>query len=92
MLSVLNLDIADDIADIRRNIRGTGEVENAVKPFDIVRYGDKAPGIENHHGVLDVWAKHNIPGYVERAPSSTSIALTGGKTGQHAATKAVYRD
>jgi hypothetical protein len=67
-------------------------VKNAAKPFDIVRYGDKTSGIENHHGVLDVWAKNNIPGYIERASGSTSIALTGGKVGQHAATKAVYRD
>lgn len=31
--------------------------------FNIVEYGDKTPGLENHHGVLDVWATHNIDGY-----------------------------
>ena len=58
-------------------------------PFDIVDYGDKTPGIENHHGVLDVWAKNNIKGYKSRASKSTTIALT---KKQHDATKAVYRD
>ena len=58
-------------------------------PFDIVNYGDKTPGIENHHGVLDVWAKNNIKGYKSRASKSTTIALT---KKQHDATKAVYRD
>lgn len=64
----------------------------ATKPYDIVEYGNKTPGLENHHGVLDVWAKNNIPGYVSRAKESTSMALTSGRDGQHAATKAVYRD
>ncbi|WP_367397850.1 RHS repeat-associated core domain-containing protein [Clostridium bornimense] len=57
--------------------------------FDIVRYGDKTKGLENHHGVLDVWATHNIDGYKSRASKSTTIALTHD---QHEATKAVYRD
>ena len=69
-----------------------GAKPNKVEPFDIVKYGDKTPGIENHHGILDVWARNNIPGYVGRAKDSPSIALTAGKEGQHAATKAVYRD
>ena len=29
----------------------------APKEYDIVPYKDKAPGFQNHHGVLDVWAK-----------------------------------
>ncbi len=57
--------------------------------FDIVEYGDKTPGLENHHGVLDIWATHNIDGYKSRASKSTTIALT---PEQHAATKSVYRD
>ena len=57
--------------------------------FDIVEYGDKTPGLENHHGVLDVWATNNIDGYKSRASKSTTIALT---PEQHAATKSVYRD
>jgi len=39
--------------------------------------------------VLDVWAKHNIPGYVSRGSNTPTIALT---KKQHAATKKVYRD
>lgn len=73
---------------MRLSYQGVAEA----KPFDIVKYGDKTPGIENHHSVLDGWAKNNIPGYIGRAKDSTSIALTAGKEGQHAATKAVYRD
>lgn len=45
--------------------------------------------MENHHGVLDTWAKNNIPGYKERPPKSPTIALT---KEQHDATKAVYRE
>ena len=57
--------------------------------FDIVEYGDKTSGLENHHGVLDVWATNNIDGYKSRASKSTTIALT---PEQHATTKLVYRD
>jgi hypothetical protein len=32
------------------------------KPYDIIDYGKKAPGLENHHGVLDVWTSNNILG------------------------------
>ena len=59
------------------------------KAFDIVEYGEKTSGLENHHGVLDVWATHNIDGYKSRASKSTTIALT---PEQHSATKSVYRD
>lgn len=62
---------------------------SGTKAFDIVEYGDKTSGLENHHGVLDVWATHNIDGYKSRASKSTTIALT---KSQHEATKAVYRD
>ena len=70
---------------------GSGEwvVHNSCQPFDIVEYGDKNPGFENHHGVLDAWAKNNIPGYVSRAADGPAMALTDA---QHAETKAVYRD
>lgn len=67
----------------------TGKGGKETKPFDIVDYNDKTPGIENHHGVLDVWATNNIDGYKSRAGKSTTIALT---KEQHNATKAVYRD
>ncbi|MEV6631568.1 hypothetical protein AB0M54_12535 [Actinoplanes sp. NPDC051470] len=46
-------------------------------------------GLENHHAVLDVWAKHNVPNYKSRAASSTTVAPT---PAEHAATKSVYRD
>jgi RHS repeat-associated protein len=57
--------------------------------FDVVPYGAKTAPLENHHGVLDVWASHNIPGYVSRASDNPAIALT---KEQHSATKKVYRD
>ncbi len=38
-------------------------VHNDCKEFDIVKYSEKAPGFEKHHGVMDVWARHNISGY-----------------------------
>ena len=80
-----------------KNAADTGEskagtIANEAKSFDVVKYGDRAAGFENHHGVLDVWAKHNIPGYVSRDPASTSMRLTAGTAGEHAATKEIYRD
>ena len=62
------------------------EVGN-VKPFDIVKYGDKTPGIQNHHGVMDMWAQKNIPGYKPRPADSTAMALT---PEQHNATRSVF--
>lgn len=63
--------------------------DNTTNVFDIVKYGEKSSGLENHHGVLDVWAAHNIDGYKSRASDSITIALT---PEQYAATKSVYRD
>ncbi|MGJ4856824.1 RHS repeat-associated core domain-containing protein [Labrys sp. La1] len=60
-----------------------------VSCHDVVPYRPSSSPLENHHGVLDVWAAANIPGYASRAASSPTIALTAV---QHAATKAVYRD
>jgi RHS repeat-associated protein len=60
-----------------------------VKLYDIVNYGTKQVGLEMHHGVLDVWASHNVPGYVSRASHNPAIALT--KT-EHDFTKKAYRD
>jgi len=57
--------------------------------FSVGPYRPSAAPLENHHGVLDVWASHNIPGYVSRGATTPTIALT---PTQHAATKAVYRD
>ncbi|WP_338025485.1 hypothetical protein [Clostridium yunnanense] len=53
----------------------------------MVKYGDKTPGLENHHGVMDMWAQKNIPGYKPRPADSTAIALT---KEQHNATRSVF--
>ncbi|WP_081960023.1 sugar-binding protein [Porphyromonas sp. COT-052 OH4946] len=58
-------------------------------PFDVVPYKPSSSPLENHHGILDVWAANNIDGYKSRASHNPTIALT---KGQHDATKAVYRD
>ncbi len=85
-------DASSKIDDVMIEARNSGMVlegGSETKAFDIVEYGDKTPGLENHHGVLDVWATHNIDGYKSRASKSTTIALTNS---QHDATKSVYRD
>jgi hypothetical protein len=61
----------------------------ALEEFDVVPYGVKAPGFEKHHGVLDVWAKENIPGYVSRAPGTPTVVM---QPETHSVTKTVYRD
>lgn len=65
------------------------KTESEVKEYDIVNYSKKTPEIENHHGVLDVWASNNISGYKSRASKSTTIALS---KAQHVETKRVYRN
>ena len=45
--------------------------------------------VSAEHGVLDVWAKANIPGYQGRAFDNIAMALT---KEQHDATKVVYRE
>jgi hypothetical protein len=62
---------------------------SSVKNFDVVDYRPSNPPFENHHGVLDVWAKHNIDSYVSRSTPTPTVALT---KVQHEATKRVYRD
>jgi hypothetical protein len=47
------------------------------REYDVVPYKDRAPGFENHHGVLDIWAYNNVPGYDARRPAnSTSLRLS----------------
>jgi predicted ribonuclease toxin of YeeF-YezG toxin-antitoxin module len=65
--------------------KGTGNVG----VYDVVPYRPSNSPLENHHGVLDVWAKHNIPNYVSRGTDTPTIALT---KAQHDATKSVYRE
>ena len=57
--------------------------------YDIVTYRPSTSPFENHHGILDVWAKHNVPNYQSRRGDTPAIALT---KAHHDATKAVYRD
>jgi hypothetical protein len=55
----------------------------------VVTYRPATPGAQNHHGVLDVWASQNVPGYVSRAAGSPTVALSNDA---HAATNAIYRE
>ncbi|MBX7083415.1 MAG: hypothetical protein K1X88_29680, partial [Nannocystaceae bacterium] len=73
------------LADVE--VLAAGGAERGV--FSVGPYRPSAAPLESHHGVLDVWASHNIPGYASRGASTPTIALT---EAQHAATKAVYRD
>ncbi|MGG4110316.1 ribonuclease YeeF family protein [Bacillus subtilis] len=63
--------------------------DKEVKPFDVVDYRPSNSPLENHHGVMDVWAKHNVPNYVSRCSNTPTVALT---KEQHNATKKVYRE
>ncbi len=45
------------------------------KSFDIVRYSDEAAGFVKHHGVLDIWATYNIPGYKRRNKEAPVMLL-----------------
>jgi RHS repeat-associated protein len=60
-----------------------------VKEYDIVQYRPSNSPLENHHGVLDIWAKHNIPGYVSRGSNTVTMALS---KANHDATKVIYRN
>ena len=64
-----------------------GTVKQAYKAFDIVRYGDKVQDLIPHHGVLDIWASANIPGYIRRNSETPTILLTGT---QHSKTIEVF--
>ncbi|WP_419882932.1 T7SS effector LXG polymorphic toxin [Peribacillus sp. B-H-3] len=64
-------------------------IDKTVKSNDVVPYRPSNSPLENHHGVMDVWAKHNVPNYVSRGGNTPTVALT---KEQHAATKAVYRE
>ncbi|WP_339181571.1 ribonuclease YeeF family protein [Bacillus sp. FSL R5-0560] len=63
--------------------------DKEVKPFDVVDYRPSNSPLENHHGVMDVWAKHNVRNYVSRGSNTPTVALT---KEQHNATKKVYRE
>ncbi|MCA9868469.1 MAG: sugar-binding protein [Anaerolineae bacterium] len=48
---------------------------------------NSAHDLVNHHGILDVWASANIPGYLSRKGDAPTIALT---VEQHKATISEY--
>ena len=58
-----------------------------VAEFDVVDYRPSNSPFENHHGLLDVWATYNIPGYNSRGSDNPTIALT---KSQHDATKVAF--
>jgi hypothetical protein len=53
--------------------------------FEVVPYSTAAPGFEKHHGVLDAWARANVPGYSGRAAPTVILTPT-----QHNATRAIF--
>jgi hypothetical protein len=65
----------------------TGGLRQVWKLFDIATYGDKVTGFVKHHGVLDIWASANIPGYVQRNRDAPTILLT---SDQHAKTIDIF--
>ncbi|MFM2479668.1 RHS repeat-associated core domain-containing protein [Celerinatantimonas sp. MCCC 1A17872] len=70
-------------------LTGHASATKKVKVYDVVDYRPSSSPLENHHGLLDIWAKHNVSGYVSRGKDTPTIALT---KSQHDATKAVYRN
>ncbi|MCT4688501.1 hypothetical protein [Vallitalea sp.] len=86
---IIGPEVTDQILRNGRKVGNLIEGTGNVKVYDIVTYKPKNAPLENHHGIMYVWAKNNIPGYKSRASKSTTIALT---KEQHNATKAVYRD
>lgn len=68
---------------------GAGETQRVVNEYDIVTYkpSNAEFGFENHHGVMDAWAKNNIPGYKSYDPDSIAIALS---KENHNATRSVF--
>lgn len=72
----------------------TKGTEKVVKEYDVISYrpANGKHGLENHHGVMNEWAKQNIPGYKEKVGKSPTVALTDRNNGgMHEATKKVYR-
>ena len=59
--------------------------EYDIVPYDNQKY--KTPGFEKHHGVLNEWAEHNIPGYTKK--NAPTILL---KPETHKLTKEIYRE
>ena len=64
-------------AGIKNGIgEGLSYVTKRVKEFDTVPYRPTNSPFVNHHGVNDVWAKNNIPGYPSRAVNNPTMVLS----------------
>ncbi|HHJ1306046.1 RHS domain-containing protein, partial [Pseudomonas putida] len=61
-----------------------------VKEYDITPYRPSNSPLENHHGILDIWAAQNVPSYGGKYPKGSPTIVLSSKN--HAATKAVYRE
>jgi len=82
-----NVQIGNDLLNgLRKNPEVTPN--SGVRNFDIIPYRPTTSPFENHHGILDVWAKNNISNYVSRGRNTPTIALT---KAQNDATIEVYR-
>ncbi|MEK8130285.1 hypothetical protein WMW72_20475 [Paenibacillus filicis] len=46
-------------------------------------------GLENHHGVMNEWAKQNVPGYTAFVNVSPTVALS---VDNHKLTKEIFRE
>ena len=67
-----------------------GGLNSGYNEYDLVPYNNqkyRTPGYEKHHGVLNEWAEHNIPGYTKK--NAPTILLSPEK---HGLTKEVYRE
>jgi len=63
-----------------------GRVLGRAKLYEIIPYWRRAAaGFEKHHGVLDIWARANIPGYTSGAAPAVVLSIE-----QHNATRAVF--
>ena len=79
-----NLEVAQD----HTFVVGDGQwiVHNCgARPFDIVSYEPRNSPFENHHGILDVWARNNIAGYDSAKAPTVVLTLE-----QHNATRSVF--
>lgn len=82
-------DAGHDLLKVGEKTKDVGKgIDKTIKPNDVVPYRPSNSPLENHHGVMDVWAKHNVPNYVSRGGNTPTVALT---KEQHDATKVVYR-
>ncbi|MGW7158150.1 RHS repeat-associated core domain-containing protein [Paenibacillus taichungensis] len=65
--------------------------DKVVKEYDVVPYRPTTGkyGLENHHGVMNEWAKQNVPGYTTFVNVSPTVALS---VDNHKLTKEIFRE